>query len=171
MNRYSPGRGNGGAFQTINQVGQSLTMVQAVGATICCILGVGIALYLIFSRTTMISTKATVVSSDCRTIATKDGNRMACTSQVKYTINGKEYTSTLIENSLNASRYATQVIDILVDSNAPQSVSPHRPSNKTLGFVLSVVCLCIFVCAWAQFFFAKKVPGAGAGLLAMAAFD
>lgn len=161
----------GGTFQTINQVGQSMTMVQAIIATICCLIGTGIAVALIFKKSTMVVTPAQVVSTECRTITTKDGARISCTSGVKYTVNGTEYTGTINEDSLNASRYPGQNINIRVDPNAPQTITPDRPSNQTIGYVLSAVCCCVFVCAWAQVLLVKKVPGSGAGMLALAAFN
>lgn len=157
----------GGTFQTINQVGQSMTMIQAFVATLCCLGGTAIAGFLVFSKSTMVVTPAQIVSTECRTITTKDGARISCTSQVKYTVNGNDYTGTINEDSLNASRYPGQNINIRVDPSAPQTIAPDRPSNRTIGFVLSAVCCCCFVLAWGQYFLTKKIPGSGAGMLAM----
>lgn len=102
--------------------------------------------------------KATVTDAKCLTLK--------CTLDLKYMVNGKEYTSSLTEDS-KPNVQKGELLEIRYKPEDPASVSLRRRGTKTIGVILIVVALIIAtivgVYFWAvqRYKFAAAATGVG----------
>lgn len=127
-----------------------------------CLISSGVVL--VFSKDDYLDTQATVVSSKCREYNTKYGVAHNCMTDVKYTVDGKEYTGKLNHTTMTPPA-DDSIINIRYDPTNPQTIT-NGPRQITLGFAASCIAIIILVVVGLQYYFASrfKIYRAGEGM-------
>jgi hypothetical protein len=162
--------GESSAFDTINKVGQSMSMIQAIIATVCFVSGVLIVVRLLFEKDNTVETQAVVTNVQCTTYLGNAGLKHGCMLTLTYFINGKEHSSDVLRNELDKEHYKGEKMTIYVNPADPTGTVHYvSPGAVTSGMAGAICCICTLCLAfhWGAYYFSTKVKGAGAGMLAV----
>lgn len=161
-----------GAVNNLNNVAKTMTMIQAIIATICCVVGMGFAYWYFSKEQTYIKTYATVseMIEDCEAVQRSSKKRsrtdFLCKLRVEYNFKGVTYESVL-ETDSSKKYYKGSKLAIGVHKDNPANIEMWTASNKTIGLGISALCSCAFIVAWGRYLISSKVKRGGSAILAM----
>lgn len=118
---------------------------------------------LVLSKEEMLTTKATVVSSNCKEYHTKYGTYHNCMVNVKYNVDGQELTGK-VSYQTTVPPVEESEIDIRYNPTNPKIITTGM-SNRSYGFIASCIALIIVIVVSIQYYFASsfKIYRAGEG--------
>ena len=134
-----------------------------VGAVIATIIGIGmiiggiIALHHITSLTAQIQGEVINKNfSPCSATAENNIVKYNCILNVKYTVNGKDYTQTLTTTNSNLNYNTGDSILIYYDPKNPSNSGLTSDTTKTLGYILLIAAPFVILLPWVWVYITKK---------------
>jgi len=114
---------------------------------IVCFCGIGIYFFRKKDKTVYNSVSATITLANCSQVVNRNGNRTTisynCALQVKYTVDGKEYTASLTSD--DTVHNANETITIYYDVSNPNNVVYSYIKNKSMGQIMIGAGACFIV--------------------------
>ncbi len=121
--------------------GKFASIIQIVCSVLCIVIIGGLGFFMYNKKDNNLETKATVTGVVCRQEVVNNGGRRGgtrietkCTMNVKYTVDGKDYTG--IVDTTETTHKTNDVITIKYDSTNPSVISYKQLSNKSTGMIL-----------------------------------
>ena len=125
--------------QGLIKCGKFASIIQIVCSVLCILIIGGIGFFMYNKKDNNLETKATVTEVVCRqetvrTSRNRTSIQTKCTMNVKYTVDGKDYTG--IVETTETTHKTNDVITIKYDSTNPSVISYKQISNKNAGMIL-----------------------------------
>lgn len=119
--------------------GKFASIIQIVCSVLCILIIGGLGFFMYQKKDNNLETKATVTGVVCRQEIVNSGRNRTrvqtkCTMNVKYTVDGKEYTG--IVDTTETTHKTNDIITIKYDSTNPSVVSYKQLTNKSTGMIL-----------------------------------
>jgi hypothetical protein len=124
-------------YDSSAELGTFTTMVKSIIAVVVALIFIAIGIYLYkLDQSDLVDGTATVTSSDC--VANRDnrGNlKYSCNLGIKYVVDSKEYTGTIIKTG-NMTNAVGTLVDITYNSKNPAEVKDSALRYKTIAYVM-----------------------------------
>ncbi len=116
------------------------------------------------------STTATVLSATCTNLVIENKVEYSCILNIKYTINGIDYTNYITTQS-NTYYHVNSVIDINYDVNNPNNITIKSFDNATMSYISCGVGAIIIISAAIHYYLTSKYKFYAAGTGVATTFD
>ena len=121
--------------------GNFASVIQIVCSVLCIVLFCGLGIFMFRKKDNNLETQATVTNVNCRQEVVNNGGRRGgtrvetkCMMDVKYNVDGKEYTGKVDTTETTHSK--DEIITIKYNPENPVDISYKQLSNKTTGMIL-----------------------------------
>ena len=101
------------------------------------------------------STTATILSASCTNLIYENKPQYSCILNLKYKINGKEYTNYITTQS-NIYYNVNSVIDINYELNDPNKITINSLNNSTISYISCGIGSIIIICAAINYYLTSK---------------
>lgn len=145
------------AYDTTAAVGKVGSVINAIFATLVCLIVVVIGVFLVRRRSVpMKKTLATVVETNCEV------GQAFCDAKIEYKVDGKTYSKVLSGKGYNKG----STMQIRYNPENPDEFDTGTVNVKMIGWIMIIVGVLLIVMSWVTLWFVLKfkVLGAATGV-------
>lgn len=144
-------------YDSSAELGTFTTMLRSIIAVVIALVLIAIGIYLYkLDQSDLVDGTATVTSSDCVPNRDSKGNlKYSCNLGVKYIVNGKEYTGTIIKTG-NMSHAVGTLIDITYNSKNPAEVKDSALRYKTIAYVMFGIAVILLLGTGVNYYMSSR---------------